>query len=508
MNRFASKVICAAAMTSAIAACASIPAPKTADSPYSGLTKIGTVDDRYQSYNIEMVEITGGRFWAPFGGPPEERYRMRPPVDLSNPRLVAMAKHLGPAYLRVSGTWANSTYLPAEGEAITEAPAGFKQILTRDQWRGVVAFAKTVDAKIVTSFPASSGARNADGSWNPDQAQRLIDLTRAEGGSIYGAELFNEPTMPQHGSFPDGYTADDFARDYRIFRDWARDYAPELKLTGAGGTAEGTMLKHGTGVGGTASLQSEDLMKGNPNSLDIVSYHHYGTVSPRCGPMKFGTLESALSPEFLNLTALDYDFYAGLRDRYEPGKPLWLNETAQAACGGAPWASSFADSFRYLNQLGVLAQKGVQVVAHNTLAASDYGLIDQDTLTPRPNYWAAVLWRRTMGSTVLAAPTSPSSDVRVYAHCLPQMNGGVGLLAMNIGAAEQSLPIGTKATVWHLTGAPIDTRQVKVNGVEPTLTDNGDLSGLDGVAASGSLALSAQSMAFVAIPDAGNKACR
>ena len=33
---------------------------------------------------------------------------------------------------------------------------------------------------------------------------------------------------------------------------------------------------------------------------------------------------------------------------------------------------------------------------HNTLAASDYALIDQDTMQPRPNYWAAVLWQRTM----------------------------------------------------------------------------------------------------------------
>jgi len=25
---------------------------------------------------------------------------------------------------------------------------------------------------------------------------------------------------------------------------------------------------------------------------------------------------------------------------------------------------------------------------HNTLAASDYGLLDEKTLMPRPNYWA------------------------------------------------------------------------------------------------------------------------
>ena len=28
--------------------------------------RIGRVDGRFQSYNVEMVEVTGGRFWAPY----------------------------------------------------------------------------------------------------------------------------------------------------------------------------------------------------------------------------------------------------------------------------------------------------------------------------------------------------------------------------------------------------------------------------------------------------------
>ncbi len=33
---------------------------------------------------------------------------------------------------------------------------------------------------------------------------------------------------------------------------------------------------------------------------------------------------------------------------------------------------------------------------HNTLATSEYSLIDQDTHMPKPNYWAALLWTRLM----------------------------------------------------------------------------------------------------------------
>ena len=27
---------------------------------------LGTVDQRFQSYNVEMLEVTGGRFWKPY----------------------------------------------------------------------------------------------------------------------------------------------------------------------------------------------------------------------------------------------------------------------------------------------------------------------------------------------------------------------------------------------------------------------------------------------------------
>jgi hypothetical protein len=32
----------------------------------SVLQKIGSVSSRYQSYNVEMIEVTGGKFWKPY----------------------------------------------------------------------------------------------------------------------------------------------------------------------------------------------------------------------------------------------------------------------------------------------------------------------------------------------------------------------------------------------------------------------------------------------------------
>ena len=136
--------------------CNSSPQP---DPQFGKLAVLGTVDPRYQSYNVEMAEVTGGRFWAPYGGPEGEVYRFREPEDLSNIRLRQLAKHLGPAYMRVSGTWANFTYLEAEGEQHNEAPEGYGQLLTRDQWRGALDFAEAVNAEIGVSF----AVRDRDG---------------------------------------------------------------------------------------------------------------------------------------------------------------------------------------------------------------------------------------------------------------------------------------------------------------------------------------------------------
>ena len=62
-------------------------------------------------------------------------------------------------------------------------------VLTGRRWRSVIDFAHSVDARIVTSFGISAGTRDANGGWQPDQAERFINFTRSIGGSIAAAEM-------------------------------------------------------------------------------------------------------------------------------------------------------------------------------------------------------------------------------------------------------------------------------------------------------------------------------
>ncbi len=149
------------------------------------MARIGTIDQRFQSYNVEMVEVTGGRFWRPYGPNTSDShsdlYAYRPPIDLTNARLRKLASALAPAYLRVSGTWANATHFADVDTDVAPSapPAGFNGVLTHQQWRGVIDFSRAVGTQIVTSFAISPGTRDATGVWTPDQARRLLAYTRS-----------------------------------------------------------------------------------------------------------------------------------------------------------------------------------------------------------------------------------------------------------------------------------------------------------------------------------------
>ena len=157
------------------------------------------------------------------------------PIDLSNPKLRKLAAALGPAYVRVSGTWRNATYFQNNDDPpLKSPPEGFNGVLTRAEWKGVVDFAKAVNADIVASVATSAGTRDANGVWTAVQAKPWLDYTKQIGGHIAAMEFMNEPTLLSFGGVPKGYDAAGFGRDAKIFEAFLRRESPGHNLPRSG----------------------------------------------------------------------------------------------------------------------------------------------------------------------------------------------------------------------------------------------------------------------------------
>lgn len=489
------------------------------------LEVVNEVDPCFQSYNIEMVEVVGGKFWRPYstlseieGGKDalgsygtgiesnEVLYRKMDPIDLTSPKLIALSKGLAPSYVRTSGTWANAIYFQNDGQPARPAPKGFVNVLTSEQWGGLLDFVKETDGALVTSFAVSDGVRDAEGVWTPREAQKFIDFSKEHGTPIAAAELFNEPTMPiAGGAFSNTqYGAKEYARDVAVFEEWRKQHATNMLHVGPGTVGEGVEGFFEWMQKNFNAIATEEIMELVPQgTFSIFSYHYYGAGSMRVAsePPIATSRDKALSPEWITKTDKAYSFFQPIVQKYMPDADIWITETAQAAGGGDPWANTFVDVFRYLYQNGSLAQKGVDVLFHNTLAASEYSLIDQDTHDPNPNYWAALLWQRLMGTKSYAV-TSSIEDLYLFAHDTKDNPSQVTFMIINpTSCADYSVNTPKEALIYELTATELEARSVRLNGKPLELGDDNQLPLTEGVSPTASkTSIAPYSILFITLP--------
>lgn len=420
---------------------------------------IRDVDERLVSYNIEMTEVTGGTFWKPYTPgqiagteefPPvtdlkdvtamEELMQYYPPLDLSNKRLRALAKELGPAWIRVSGTWATKTYYDFDGSANGRAPEGYASVLTREQWTGVLDFVRDVGGKLLVSVSNCAGDHPDGGPLSLAQAEKLFSLSREYGVDIGAVEFMNEPNMLEMSGAPAGYTPADYARDQDILYAWVREHYPDCLLAGPCTTGDPSLAGpdskgFGAGIGSLAqTCTTQELLEGTQVKLDVFSYHYYNGVSERLAavmPDAHWDAGLAHTDEYLAVAPGCARAHIPLRDRFVPNGQLWVTESGDAGGGGDTWASTYLDVLRTLNELGSFSEVTDGVIFHNTLASSDYGFLEHGSFRPRPNYFAVLLWNRLMGTAVYGCSAPKRKNVHVYCHSRKDGRPGAVYLAIN-----------------------------------------------------------------------------
>jgi hypothetical protein len=126
---------------------------------------------------------------------------------------------------------------------------------------------------------------------------------------------------------------------------------------------------------------------------------------------------------------------------------------------------------------------------------------------PNADYWAALMWRRTVGTQVLdAGPIQPG--LHIYAHSLRGRDGGVALLVINTDkSAPRTLHIPVRSERYTLsTRGDLQSKRVQLNGKELKLEANDELPDLAGARAdAGDMRCAPATITFLALPDAGKK---
>ena len=437
-------------------------------------------------------------------------------IDFTDPRLRALARNLAPALMRIGGTKADMAYYDLSDEPIDVAPAPYGHLLRKSVWDAACDFATDLGFEIAFTLNAGDGPRNADGHWTPDAARALIEHSTAHGCPMAAWELGNEVSAFAAVGVGSVNT-EQYAADFVAARTLIDEVDPDVRLAGPASAY--------FPLWGEATLMDGFLpsfVQRAGDAIDIVTWHYYPTQSdlselhPRPA-----SLDTLLDPETLDEVvqwALEVE---GARDRDTPAAEVWLGETASALIGGQEGLSDrFGAGLWWLDQLGLLASHGEQVVARQSLTGGRYHLIDADTLEPYPDYFNSLLFRTLMGHRVLRGATSTPIPltafdpalVRTYAHCTPDRAGAVTVLALNLsqyGPMSLTFPdAGDEREVYLATADDSLSTQVTLNGTVLTVAEDGTPPAFEPVIATDPVVLPPVSYAFVVLPEANAPACQ
>lgn len=459
----------------------------------SGLEKIREMNPLLISYNVEMAEITGGTFWKMYT--PEQvtgteifdanmhdimnMMQIYPPVDLYEENIRKYAKALGECYIRVSGTWNTTTYVDFDGHTNGNPPEGYRAILTKEQWTGVLDFVKAVGGKLLISVANCEGNHHAHELWNSEQAKLVLDYSKEYGVPVSAVEFTNEPNAYNMTGTPVGYTPEDFGRDQDYFFTFIKENYPEIVTVGPSACFDAIPNTLWTRVQDFEMFKAhstESLMENCKVNADVFSYHSYYGFSDRGAAFEGAHVspENALSEEYLATLDKTMEFYGAIRDKFLPETEMWVTESACAGCGGNSWATTTMELVRAADEIGRFSKFTNGIIFHNTLASSAYGYLDHASHLPNIQYWIAYLWKNLLGDTVYETSEAIREGAHVYACNRRDGKDGYAYVVINNSKDASSIVnLPGKAEVYQLTGSELRSTIALLNGEAIVCTKDG-----------------------------------
>lgn len=412
--------------------------------PPAGSKPEAELPDDFLSLTIDTSFLLGGNWWGPSKGlSGGVSIDTTPPLNLADERLLAYARELSPAMLRIGGTEADHVrYKSGTRSALDlglfqsdQEEFEAERILTlgKGAWKRIHRFLEKSGFSLLFTAAAGPAYRDENGAWLEANLARLAAYSVKKGLPVAAWELGNEVN-----AFPFVYgrtnrvSPGQYGRDFARFGNLLRPLSPKARLVGPA-TAVWPRI-------GEPNPIAARLAAGPAAGfLDAISWHYYPQQSSRgrvavrrAGP------ETMLKPAYLDEIRRHCRKMNRIARRLDRCKPRhvrtenWLTETAHALYGGESGVSdTYASTLWWLDELGVAAQEGITRVFRQSLAGSDYGLLRTDTFEPAPDYFASLLWKRLMGKQVLIPKVFPPADprLRIYLH---RDAAGPSLLAINV----------------------------------------------------------------------------
>jgi heparanase 1 len=407
----------------------------------------------FLSFTIDISVILGGHWWGQskeiVQGVASDRAEK---LNLKDRRLRAYARLLAPAMIRIGGTEADRVkYKPGKkavaelypqalipGDNVLEDPQNHKDdyeyTLTKGLWKRLHGFIKKTGMELLFTISAGLSDRDKDGVWQETNARKLIAYSVKKKHPVAAWEFGNEINgFPFIYGWSKRITPRQYERDLARFGHLVKSLSPGSLIVGPASAVWPVIGEPYPIIKGLCKSPSAIF-------LDAVSWHYYPLQSSRGKiAIKRVSGQRLLSPRALDeISRWNKRVNASLKrvNKIRPESAPsenWLTETGHALYGGEPGVSdTFISTLWWLDELGLLAREGTARVFRQSLIGANYGLLDEQTLEPRPDFYASFLWKRLMGNSVYTPHSTPPeySKVRFYLHT--EEGGIVTLLAINL----------------------------------------------------------------------------
>ncbi|VAI82931.1 unnamed protein product [Triticum turgidum subsp. durum] len=368
-------------------------------------------------------------------------------------------------------------------------------------------------AKVVFGMNALNG-REPDGksymggNWDMTNAASFIEYTVSKGYDIHGWELGNELGGKAVGTL---IAADQYAKDVTFLK-WVVEDTYEDSPSKPLLLAPGSFFDK--------DWFSEFITKTSPDTVSVVSHHIYNLGAG----VETGLVKRILNPSYLDGVARQFSDLQELLKTAGSSVVAWVGEAGGAYNSGHHLVTdAFVFSFWYLDQLGMSAKYNTKTYCRQSFIGGNYDLLNTTTFQPNPDYYSALLWHRLMGTKVLDAKFSGTTNlIRAYAHCAKN-SSGISLLLMNLhGNARNDVSLtseellvvdasGVTREEYHLLpeGGDIHSQVMLLNGRALTTDADGNIPRMEPIIvhAAQPIAIAPLSIVFAHMPNYYAPAC-